>query len=141
MTSLNQNLVMTLGRLHGQLIKKTEQRLSLHGLSFTELKVLKHLAAAPGQSLRRIDLAEQLSLSASGVTRLLLPMEKRHLVEREANPRDARVSLVRLATPGAQCLVDAKVTFALVADELLSPLTEDQVKQMQALAELLLDKA
>lgn len=51
--------------------------------------------------MRRIDLADSVGLSPSAVTRLLAPMEKPGLVEKEANPRDARVSLVKLSTAGA----------------------------------------
>ncbi|WKE66325.1 MarR family transcriptional regulator [Gallaecimonas kandeliae] len=134
----NQTLLLSLFALQGQLTKKLERRLSLHGLSFTELQVMLHLAQAPQQSLRRIDLAELAGLSASGVTRLLLPMEKLHLVEREANPRDARVSLVKLSEAGAERLTEAMATFELAADELLAPLAPAQQAQLQALTERLL---
>ena len=57
------------------------------------------LNEASTHSLKRIDLAEQVGLSASGVTRMLLPMEKIGLISKEEGARDARVSLVQaLAT-------------------------------------------
>ena len=70
-------------------------------------------------TMRRIDLAERIGLSASGVTRLVNPMEKNHLVEKEINPRDARVSLVHLSK--------AKVSFEQSADAILKPLSNKQV--------------
>ncbi|MDZ7871614.1 MAG: MarR family transcriptional regulator [Rheinheimera sp.] len=49
------------------------------------------------QTRRRSDLVELVGLSPSGITRLLLPLEKIGRVEKERNPRDARVSLVILS--------------------------------------------
>jgi len=73
-----------------------------NGLGFTDFVILGYLYDAENNKLRRIDLAERLGLTASGVTKLLLPMEKIGLVARESNPRDARVSLVTLAPGGKQ---------------------------------------
>lgn len=117
-------LVLTLSTLHGQLIKKIDRRLNSHGISFTEYLVLHHLHGAKSQTMRRIDLAESVGLSASGVTRLLNPMEKIGLVAKELSPRDARVSLVRLSAAGQVCYRDATVTFeegAATATQALAP--------------------
>ena len=84
-------LVIELSALHSSVLKRIESQLSIHGISFTEFLVMHRLSAAPSKTLRRIDLAESVGLSASGVTRVLKPMEKIHLVEKESNPRDARV--------------------------------------------------
>lgn len=53
---------------------------SLHGISFADYQLLLSLQRAPGGRLRRVDLAETLGLTASGVTRSLLPLEKIGLV-------------------------------------------------------------
>ena len=79
--------------------------------------------------MRRIELAESVGLTASGVTRLLLPMEKIRLIEKERNPRDARVSLVKLSATGQQILSEAQLTFEHVAEEMLGAITENQSKQ------------
>jgi DNA-binding MarR family transcriptional regulator len=71
-----------------------------------EFIILGELSQAEGK-LRRIDLAERIGLTASGVTRLLLPMEKIGLVRREANKDDARSSLVVLASGGKRKLEEA----------------------------------
>jgi len=49
-----------------------DSQLSIHGISFTELMVTYKLSTAPNLTMRRIELAESISLSASAVTRLLL---------------------------------------------------------------------
>ena len=72
-------LVMSLSALHSKMLKRLESQLSIHGISFTEFLVMYQLNQAPGNTMRRIELAENIGLSASGVTRLLAPMEKRKM--------------------------------------------------------------
>jgi len=86
-----------------------------------------HLNNAPNMTMRRIDLAERIGLSASGVTRLVNPMEKNRLVEKEINPRDARVSLVHLSKAGVGLLNYAKISFEQSADDILKPLSNKQL--------------
>ncbi|MBV8373108.1 MAG: MarR family transcriptional regulator, partial [Candidatus Eremiobacteraeota bacterium] len=61
-----------------------------HGLGFAELRLLRALAAAPQRRLRPTDLAGELEVTPSGVTRAVLPLEKRGIVRRERDPGDAR---------------------------------------------------
>lgn len=120
--------VLAFAALHTQWLKRIEQRLSAHGLSFSEFQVLHALKAAPGQTMRRIDLAEAVGLTASGVTRLLQPMEKIGLVQKEAHPRDARMSLVKLTKAGATIYDDASASFTQAAEDLTSPLGKKQLE-------------
>ena len=83
---------------------------SLHGLGFQDFSILYHLNRAPGQRLRRIDLAHRLELTPSGVTRSLLPLEKIGLVDREANPDDARAAYASLSESGKRLFADALAT-------------------------------
>ena len=62
-------------------------------------------ARAPGGRLRRVDLAERQGLTASGVTRSLLPLEKTGLVGRQPDPRDARVGYAVITAAGHAPLV------------------------------------
>ncbi len=119
-------LVLELTALHTQLAKRLEHQLSIHGISFTELLLLHQLHSAPRQTLRRIDLAENIGLTASGVTRMLKPMEKIGLVEKELNPRDARVSLVKLSKTGRRLYRDAFASCSDAAELLTSPLNAKQ---------------
>lgn len=116
-------LMLNLINLHTRIQKRLLGPLSLHGISVTEFLVLRQLANAPDKKLRRIDLAQQVGLSASGVTRLLDPMQKIGLVDKEETERDARVSLVTLTKTGERILNDAKVTFDQVAKGLLGQLS------------------
>ncbi len=71
------NLFLNLTRVQAELNRRLDA--SLNGLSLSEFIILYHLSQIKDQKLRRIDLAEKISMSSSGVTRMLLPMEKRPL--------------------------------------------------------------
>lgn len=123
-------LVMDLSALHSKMLKRLESQLSIHGISFTEFLVMYQLNQAPGNMMRRIELAESVGLSASGVTRLLVPMEKRKMVQRQANTRDARVSLVQLSDAGRQLFEDALITFNHASTALVQALDGEQLDQV-----------
>lgn len=99
--------------------RRFDNRLSFHGLGFTDFIILYHLNEALHGKLRRIDLAEKVGLTASAVTRLLLPMEKIGLVSREANKNDARISYVVLAPGGKRLLQESLEEAESLASDLL----------------------
>lgn len=107
---------------------------AVHGIGLTEYMVLLNLAEAPNQSLRRVDIAEALARTASGITRMLMPMEKIGLIQKELNERDARVSLVKITAAGEELLKNASVTLDAKAEALLKNL---DVKKADKLLELL----
>ncbi len=94
-----------------KLNKRLDSALSYHGLGHSEFIILHHLISAPEQTLNRITLADKMGITASGVTRLLAPMEKNHLVSKLRNPKDARQSLVQLTQTGDQIYSESKVSF------------------------------
>jgi DNA-binding MarR family transcriptional regulator len=109
-----------LARADAELRRRMDAHLSgWYGLSRTDFTSLLTLAGSPDRSLRRIDLAEQLGLTASGVTRLLGPLERLGLVERHANPADARVALTSLTPAGEERVRDALETARGSASDLL----------------------
>jgi len=78
-----------------------------HGLTINDYEALLLLHRAEDHSMRRVDLAEGLSLTASGVTRLLEGLEQQDLVERATCESDARVTYARLTEAGRRKLVEA----------------------------------
>ncbi len=124
--------------LQSKLQRKIDGHLSLHGISFTEYQIMHHLANAHEQTMRRIELADCVGISASGVTRLLAPMEKNRIVEKRSNPRDARVSLVTLSHSGATLYQDASASFGHCAKTLASALSTKQLETLMALSSRLL---
>ncbi len=87
--------LLNLSKLNSKIYRKLDA--SLWWIWFNDFIVLYYLNQAIDKKLRRIDLAEKVWLTASWVTRLLLPMEKIWLVSKEVNQFDARVSYVVLA--------------------------------------------
>jgi DNA-binding MarR family transcriptional regulator len=94
----------------------------LHGLGLSDFAALHHLADAPGNRLRRIDLARRLALTPSGVTRLLGPLERRGIVARESDGEDARATYAVLTKSGKSLVRDATATAATIAESILGKL-------------------
>lgn len=107
-----------LTRAQSNVIRRLDVALSIHGLSFNDFMILHYLEKAPEAKLRRIDLAERLSVTASGVTRSLLPLEKLGQVSRIQDPRDARVGYAVLTDAGRELLLNATATIAPVTEEI-----------------------
>ena len=83
------NLCLQLATANAALTRRFDGRLgTLHGIGFGDLMVILALAQAPGSRLRRIDLAGEMGLTASAVTRMLIPLERIGLVKRQRDPRD-----------------------------------------------------
>lgn len=123
-----------LARAYAVLTRRLDNKLSgVHGLSFSDFMVLYCLDRASGQRLRRIDLAERMGMTASGVTRMLLPLEKIGLVARQADPRDARVGFAILTTAGADLLGHALKSAEAICQEAIQPVPADQVDALLAI--------
>lgn len=87
-------------RAHAALTRTLSAELvQSHGLTINDYEVLLHLARADEHQLRRVDLAERLLLTASGITRLLDGLERSGYVRK------------------AQCASDARVTYAVLTDD------------------------
>lgn len=115
------------------ILQRKFDRLSIHGLSYTDFMLLHLLASDAESKMRRIDLASRIGLTPSGVTRLLSPLEKNGLVGRESNARDARVSYVVLTETGQRVYLEAKVTAEAVALELLPKVKSNQLQAVMDL--------
>jgi DNA-binding MarR family transcriptional regulator len=100
-----------LARTYTAATRRIDAKLSaVHGLSFSDFMILHHLKYAHSGRLRRADLAECMGLTASAVTKSLLPLEKIGWVSRQSDPRDARVGYACLTPAGAQLVDDAELT-------------------------------
>ena len=78
-----------------------------HGLSINDYGALLSLSRAEEDRMRRVDLAEELLLTASGVTRLLEGLERAGFVERAECARDRRVTYAVLTEAGREKLEEA----------------------------------
>jgi DNA-binding MarR family transcriptional regulator len=95
-------------RSHAAVKRDLSARLvSDHGLTINDYECLLHLSRAENASLRRVDLAELLLLTASGVTRLLDGLERAGYVGKATCESDARVTYAVLTDDGRQKLAEA----------------------------------
>ena len=124
--------------LASRLSKKVGNRLSVHGISLTEFLIMDYLSTAPHKAVSRIELAEYIGMSASGITRLISPMEKNKIVEKTANLRDARESLVQLSETGQRLHGEALVSFEHIANDLISNINQSQIAKTVELYDKLL---
>ena len=81
-----------------------------HNLTLSDYGVLLQLAWAPDRRLRRVDLADRILLTASGITRLLDGLEGCGFVERAACDTDRRVVYAVLTDAGLAKLRDASTS-------------------------------
>ncbi|MDQ1813418.1 MULTISPECIES: MarR family winged helix-turn-helix transcriptional regulator [Massilia] len=136
MNELNSHaeLCLRMARANAALLRRFDNSLGgHHGISFSDFQILNHLSRAPGGRLRRVDLAERLGLTASGITRSLLPLEKIGLVTREADPRDARVGFAVITASGKELALHASDVVDLISREALRPFAPDQLEAMSAI--------
>ncbi|MEV6116898.1 MarR family transcriptional regulator [Streptomyces sp. NPDC052109] len=127
---------LRLVRAQAALVRRFDARLSgLHGVSLADFTLLLRLWQAPGGRMRRVDLAEALGLTASGVTRGLAPLERIGLVTREADARDARVAYASLTATGRQRLKEMLATAEETAAELFAAPTwgTEDIAQLSSL--------
>ena len=94
--------------------------LASHGLNVNDYEVLLHLELADGNMMRRVDLAESVVLTASGITRLLDGLERAGYVEKASCDSDARVSYAKLTDAGHAKLAEASETHLAGIDELFT---------------------
>src|SRR6478735_5946792 len=106
-----------------------------HNLTLSDYEVLLRLSQAEGHEMRRIDLAESVLLTASGITRLLDGLERAGCVEKGACASDARVSYARLTPLGHEKLREAAVTHLAGVDELFTGRYSEE--ELATLGELL----
>ena len=92
-------------RSHAELTRAMNaQLIAQHGITLNDYDVMVNLAEAPGGVLRRVDLADRVLLTASGITRLLEGLERAGWVCKQACDKDARVTYAVLTDAGADRL-------------------------------------
>ena len=132
--TLTTEFCLRLSRAWATLSRRLDSALgSHHGISFADYQLLLQLQRAPGGRLRRVDLADRLGLTASGVTRSLLPLEKIGLVTRQSDPRDARVGYALITPAGDELATNATVVVDNVSRMALGTPAREQIEASSAL--------
>jgi DNA-binding MarR family transcriptional regulator len=99
----------------------------LGGLGWNEFLILFYLDQNEPKKLSRIELAEKLGMTASGITRLLLPMEKVHLIKSGPVENDARVRAVMLDAGGKLRLEESMARLNEYAEEVFEDVPAETV--------------
>ncbi len=122
-------------RAHSHVTRLLEAELvAEHELALPSYDVLLHLAEAPGRRLRMTELADQVLLSRSGLTRLVDRLSRDGLVERAACPNDARGTHAVLTDAGLARLRTAAPTHLRgVSEHVLSRLSAKEVTLLRDL--------
>jgi DNA-binding MarR family transcriptional regulator len=106
-----------------------------HGLTINDYEALLLLSRAENESLRRIDLASKLLLTASGVTRLLDGLEREGYVEKGSCASDARVTYAVLTDRGRDKLDQASCSHVAAIRALFEE--RFSIEELATLTELL----
>ncbi len=89
-------------------LRLTRTLSNISGLSFSEYQLLSALESMHEATATRVEIAEAVRLTPSGVTRALKPLEKRGYIETSRDPNDARRSRTTLTDQGAVLLGEAR---------------------------------
>jgi DNA-binding MarR family transcriptional regulator len=120
---------------HAVLVRELSASLvARHGLTVNDYGTLLLLSRAGDEGMRRIDLANELNLSPSGITRLLDRLEDQGLVGKGECKSDARVSYAILTDVGLAKLRDASPGHIEDIEQRMSAvLSEEEMKTLAAL--------
>jgi DNA-binding MarR family transcriptional regulator len=122
-------------RAHAAITRQLSARLeSAHGLTLNDFDVLVQLYSAPERSMRRVDIARAVLLTASGITRLLDGLERSGWVEKRSCESDARVSYAALTEAGAAKFEEARESHLADVEALFgSNFAAEELEQLAAL--------
>ena len=106
--SSEQRLALDFAAAWGRIERRLDHSLgAIRGISLAEYRLLRALGDAPNSQASRVDLADAVGLTPSGVTRALRPMEKLGIVSTVKSKRDARLAIAALTPAGRDLLSDA----------------------------------
>ena len=133
--SISVESFVSLVRAYTHAVRELNAQLTAdHGLTISDYEVLLRLSRAPDQRMRRVDLAGQVLLTASGITRLLDGLERHGYVARAACDSDRRVVYAVLTNDGLAKLQRASETHvAQIEDYFNTRYDETELADLTAL--------
>jgi DNA-binding MarR family transcriptional regulator len=128
-------------RAHALLSKELDTQLErAHGLPLSSFEVLVELSEARNQRMRMSELANAVSLSRSGLSRLIDRLAREGLIERSPCPDDARGSYAVLTNRGLRRLGQVHPAYArAVRDDFLAHFTQADLARLAEYWERLLN--
>jgi DNA-binding MarR family transcriptional regulator len=128
---------------HARVSRRLDDELRAeHDLSFAEYDALLTIATSPGRHIRMRQLADQVLLSKSGVTRLIDRLVADGLVARDTCVTDARGAEAVLTDAGLSRLRAASSTHLRgIADHFLEVLDDEQLAEVGRAMQTVADRA
>ncbi len=111
------------------------QLVAEHGLTLNDYEVLLRLSHAPDRRLKRVELAQSVLLTPSGITRLLDGLEAAGWVEKAPCAGDARITYAVLTDAGQAKLREAADSHLADVDQAFA--AHFDVGELETLASLL----
>jgi DNA-binding MarR family transcriptional regulator len=113
----------------GSLLTRLGSVHAANGLAGTDFDTLIRLARSPDRRLRMSELAAQVSLSTSGITRIVDRLEQQGLVRRELCAGDRRATFAVLTDEGdARLRAELPSLIDAIQQNLVDPLTGPQLE-------------
>jgi DNA-binding MarR family transcriptional regulator len=139
--SAEQGLLWAMAAAWHHLERRLDSALgSQRGVTLAEYRLLRALADAPYSRASRVELAQAVGMTPSGVTRALKPMERSGMVTTVRSKRDARFALAALSPSGrelvnaASAVVDEAMGRLLVRAPRIRTQMEEMMRQLEELA-------
>jgi DNA-binding MarR family transcriptional regulator len=108
-----------------------ERLLAEHQIPLGTAEALMHIAHAEQGTIAVSELARLLDLSPSHVSRVVIDLERKGLVERQRSPEDSRSTRARVTDAGRRQLLEAAPTyFSTIRELIFEGLSEREVKQL-----------
>lgn len=109
------NLIQTVSNIEAKLSKELTTK---HGLGLSEYRALEILSNAPNSEIRMQELAIQLGLNQSSVSRMVERLEKEELTIRDLCPNDKRGVYTVLTDKGREKFNAAKINYEKILDSI-----------------------
>jgi DNA-binding MarR family transcriptional regulator len=124
-----------LANAHAAMERAFNQELQASGrITVTDFEVLRRLADAPEGRMRRVDLANAVGVTPSGITRLLDGLEHGGLVAKHHCTEDHRVTYAVITDPGRRVLrATAETHLASLVAVFAERFSPEEVDQLVAL--------
>lgn len=126
------NFFLEVAKFQTKISRKLDS--NLNGISLNEFIIMHHLNQNQDGRMRRTDLADRIGLTTSGITRLLLPMEKIGLISRQSDKNDARVSYVVLTKGGKTKFTEGLERLEIFGEDLVP---DTKLKKLEEVTKLI----
>lgn len=138
--SFSRSLPMALMAAREAVMRRFRPLLAEHGLTEQQWRVLRALAAEPAE-LRVGELAERTFLLGPSLSRILVNLEQRGLVTREAHAADGRSSCIAITPDGVELVATIAPRSEDVYRAIEAQLGSDRLDDLYRLCAALVDGA